>query len=253
MDKLPDTDILQGKIIICTYPKKDPDDFFEIISQLGAEVYYLPMIEVSPSLFQLQKEIGSYHWLVFTSKNGVSAFLQEQKPTNSNKMAALGEITAAELLKNGYVADFVGSGKSGADFAEELSGTIPPGNSVLLVLGNLAPDTLQRKLSANHPVDRVNVYQTIEPENIDENLLKQIEDDAYDLLIVSSPSAIKNLYATLKRNKTGLRLISIGKTTTTAMSELGLNPLVTAAESSYKALAEATISYFKKDLKNNTL
>ncbi|MGD9929397.1 MAG: uroporphyrinogen-III synthase [Mangrovibacterium sp.] len=245
MDKLPDTDILQGKIIICTYPKRDTDDFFEIVSQLGAEVHYLPMIEVSPFLFQLPKEIGFYQWLVFTSKNGVSAFLQEQKPTASNKLAALGEMTAAELLKNSCVADFVGSGKSGADFAEELSGTIPPGESVLLVLGNLAPDTLQHKLSANHPVDRVDVYQTSVPESIDQNLLKRIEDDAYDLLIVSSPSAIKNLYATLQRNKSGLRLISIGKTTTAAMRELGLEPLATAHETSYKALAEITIDYFR--------
>lgn len=246
MEHLRNSNILKGKIIICTHPQKEEDDFIEIVSPTGAEVHFLPMIEITPLPFKMQRNISAYNWLIFTSKNGVSAFLKCQQPVADNKIAALGPMTAAELTSHGYCPDFVGSGKSGKDFAGELSSVIPAADSVLLALGNLAPDILQESLSPQCRVERVNVYETTLPKQINQHLLNQIEEDNYDLLIISSPSAIKNLHACLSKNRNHLRLISIGETTTAAIRKLGLQPLATARETSYRGLAEITIEYLQQ-------
>ena len=247
MDKRQEPNILDGKIIICTYPQKTPDDFFNIISNLGAEIHYLPMIEVKDLPVQLPKDISHYQWLVFTSKNAVSAFFSQYTPVRENRIAALGESTAKELDRFGLKADFIGSGKSAVDFVTELAGVVSPGEAMLLALGTLAPDTIQNSFSSQNSVDRVNVYQTVMPEIIDRELLEQIEQDRYDLLVVTSPSAIKNLHASLKRTSSDLRIVSIGETTTAAIRELNLEPLATAATPGYRGLAEKTIEIALKN------
>ncbi len=248
-----ESDILRNKIIICTYPQKEQDDFFSVISSLSAKVLYMPMIEVSPIAFKLKNKVESYNWLVFTSKNAIPAFLKSQVISSTNKIATIGEGTAKELLQHGYHADFIGCGKSGDDFANELFNLIKPGENILLVLGTLAPNTLQNKLSANNSVERTDVYQTSIPKHIDTDCLQRIKNDQYDLLIVSSPSAINNLNIFIKKDVEKLRIISIGKTTTSAIRSLGIKPLATAEESSYKKLAEKTIEYLLQDHKTNKL
>ena len=248
-----ESDILQNKIIICTYPKREPDDFFKMISSLSAKVLYMPMIEITPISFKLKNKIESYNWLVFTSKNAIPVFLKDQVISSKNKIATIGESTAKELLQLGYQVDYIGSGKSGNDFANELFELIKPNESVLLVLGKLAPNTLLKKLSANNSVDRIDVYQTSKPKHIDRDCLQRIENDQYDLLIVSSPSAINNLSFFIKKDVKHLRIISIGKTTSSAIRKLGIEPLAMAEESSYKKLAEKTIDYLTQDHKTNKL
>ncbi len=246
MSRQLDSEILQGKIIICTYPEKEPDNFFEIVNSSGAVVHYLPMIDVLPVSFKMAKPIGTYNWLVFTSKNGVVSFLSQEKPSIQNKIAALGESTANELKANGWTPDFVGSGKSAADFATELKSVLLPEDETLLILGNLAPNTLQGNLSGECKTERVNVYETRKPKTVNTEILQLIEDEQYDAIIVTSPSAITNLYSSLKKNKDRLKVISIGQTTTAAARALNIEPLATATNASYEGLAQTTIEYFKK-------
>lgn len=234
---------LTGKIIIRTYPDNDKDELAEILGSEGACVLSMPMIAVEPLPFVLKKKLIDYNWLVFTSKNAVSPFFNRYTTFLNNRIAAIGPGTTAELNRLGRPANFTGKGKSAVQFAEELHRTILPGESILLVLGTLAPDTLETSLSATHPVERVNVYQTVMPKQVDQDLLNRVENDQYDLLIVSSPSAIRNLWTLLSGNKKNLRIISIGQTTTTAIRSLNIEPVATAREPGYKGLAEASVNY----------
>ena len=237
---------LKGKNIICTYPPEDQDDFSEMICATGARVLSFPMIEISHLPFQPKHPPGHYNWLVFTSKNGVRAFYSHYHATEKWKIAALGKSTANELKCQGISVHFSGSGKSAEYFAEELLLFLPAGQIILLALGTLAPETLREKLILSHSVERVNVYRTSKPHKADRGILQRIEDDQYDLIIISSPSAIRNLWSFLTKNKEHLRLVSIGQTTTTAIRQLKLEPVITASESSYKGLAKATIDYLGK-------
>lgn len=235
---------LKGKTILRTGPEKDQDELAEILDAAGACVISMPMVAIEPVPFSLKKDINNYDWLVFTSRNAVSHFFGHYTITKNNRIAAIGTGTATALTRQGCPANFTGKGKSAVYFAEELRHVIFPGERILLVLGTLAPDTLESSLSAYHPVERINVYQTVMPKQVDRDLLKRVEDDRYDLLIVSSPSAIRNLWTLLSCNKENLRIISIGQTTTATIRKLHIEPVATATDPGYRGLAKTITDYF---------
>jgi uroporphyrinogen-III synthase len=240
--------ILNGKIIIRTYPEKGPDELTEILGAAGALVLSMPMVAIEPLPFHLKNDINEYDWLIFTSKNAVAPFFSHCAIAPGNRIAALGPGTASALGKQGCLPLFTGKGNSAVHFAEELRRVILPGKRILLVLGTLAPDTLESGLSASHSVERVNVYQTMMPKQVNSELLKRVEDDRYDLLIVSSPSAIRNLWTMLSGKKQNLRIISIGRTTSAAIRELHIEPVATSDTPGYRELAETTINYLMNEL-----
>ena len=235
--------ILKGKIIIRTYPDYEEDKLDDILRSAGACVFAMPVIAIAPVPFRLRKNSTDYDWLVFTSKNAVSAFFSQHAASGKNRIAALGQGTARALSRAGYPPHFTGEGKSGVHFAKELQQVILPEEQVLLALGTLAPDTLETSLWGGHRVERVNVYQTEMPEEVDRDLLARVEEDRYDVLLVTSPSAMRNLWTLLTGNKENLRIISIGQTTTAAIREYHLEPVATAAEPGYEEMATVTIEY----------
>lgn len=242
--------ILKDKVLICTYPQKDADELAEILVSNGAKVISIPLIETIPLPFELKKDITTYDWIVFTSKNAVDPFAKKHSVL-SNKVAALGEKTAEKLIQHHFQPAFTGSGKSATDFGNEFKKIIQPDDKVLLVLGNLAPDTLTNLLSQHVQVDRVNVYQTIGVQSVNQDVLNQIHDGQYSALIVTSPSAYYELKKHLPEPSSPLKIFSIGKTTTSALQKDEVEPLATSNEASYVGLANTVIEYFsKKTIKN---
>lgn len=241
------TNALKDKIIICTYPKKEQDELADTLRANGVTVLSMPMIEITPLPFQLNKNLREYDWLIFTSKNAVEPFASQFKSISS-KIAALGPQTANKLQQFNLEPEFTGSGGSATDFGDELMEVLQENEKVLLILGNLAPATLRTKLKEKTMVDRVNVYQTTPCFPVDQELLNRIKNDQYDALIVTSPSAVKALVHELKNPQQQLRMISIGKTTTVAILDFGMQLVATSAESSYKVLAQTTIDYLKKTI-----
>ena len=250
MSSIRESDILKDKIIICTYPKKEHDELAEILTAHGAKVISMPLIETSPLPFQLQHRLTEFDWLIFTSKNAVEPFVKEFH-SFTNKVAALGEKTTEKLRQHHIEVKFTGSGKSATDFGNELLSILKKGEKALLVLGNLAPDTLKEILADQISVERVNVYQTTAAKLVDQGHLERIQTGQYDALIMTSPSAYQELKMKLNRPFSALQIISIGKTTTAAIQKDEVEPLATSSDASYKGLAATTIEYFtKKTIKN---
>ena len=237
--------ILKGKTIVCTYPENEQDEAAERLRKAGALVLSMPMITVEPIPFRLKNDPQHYDWLVFTSKNAVSSFFSRYSLTDNQNVAALGPGTAAELTKQNCRVNFTGKGKSAVHFAREIRQIISPGEKILLVLGTLAPDRLEKTLSENYAIERINVYLTTMPAYVDTELVQRVENDLYDVLLVSSPSAFFNLFSILQGNKENLRIISIGETTTAAIRKFNIEPVATALNPGYKGLAEAAVNYFK--------
>jgi len=228
-------------VIISTWPVRANDRFAEVLRAKGMLVLSCPMIEINFRIFSVPDRLSEYDWVVFTSKNGATSFLEQQSFHPNNKIAVIGEGTATPLRSYGIQPDYVGTGHSGVEFARELVGLVGKGKRVLLALGNLAPDTLFNALSSQNIVERIDVYETRSPGSIDQMVINQIKGDDYDFIAVSSPTAIRNLYEQLEETAKLMRIVSIGETTSDAAREVGIEPVATALEQSYEGLAQCVL------------
>ena len=258
---------LKGKIFISTRALEAGDTLPDLLKAKGATLLSLPMIEIRPvtsdgksevaekEVSNKIKHLSSYDWLFFTSRNGVAHFFRmliDQTGSSelpvSLKVAVVGVKTASELEYYGYSPAFTGVSHGSAELAAEFCNTHSPKNlKILLALGNLADDTLENRMGTENKVDRINVYETCEPKFVDGSLIQRIKQGQYDLILFTSPSTF-NHFSSLVEPEVLLKLkiASIGTTTSRAIGESGLNPLLTAAMSNAEGLTEAIINYYQQ-------
>ena len=201
------------------------------------------------------EHLSSYDWLFFTSRNGVTHFFRQlidltgsSELPASLKVAVVGVKTASELEYYGYSPAFTGISHGSAEMAAEFCHTHHPKNrKILLALGNLADDTLKTILGAHNQVDRINVYETGEPKSVDDAIIQRIKDEQYDLILFTSPSTFHHFSTFVDSSMLkSLKIASIGTTTSRAIQEAGLTPLLTAAMSNAEGLTEAIVKYYQQ-------
>lgn len=244
---------LENKIILSTRPLSDDDNIKSLLLDKGATVIDFPMIKIvskniNIKIIEFISNINTFNWLVFTSKNGVNAFYDtyekfiDYDKIKSTKIAVVGHATAISLQKYGFEADFISKGKNAEKLAAELiQNQLNENEKVLLVLGDLADNTLAENLAGYVEITRINVYETTEPDEVSVEIIEQIKQKNYDLLLFTSPSTIRNFMNIMKHNQSnvGLTTACIGKTTENEMLSLGVIPNVTATEpSAEKFVAE---------------
>ncbi|MGQ1946876.1 uroporphyrinogen-III synthase [Geofilum sp. OHC36d9] len=235
--------LLKGKTVITTHPAKERDELVDVLKQYGIRVLQMPLIETVPCSFSLPKPLSFYDWVVFTSKNALQPFFAKQSHCAA-QIAVIGNSTSHALTALGWKADFVGSGKSGGHFSRELRQVLHPNDKVLLVLGKLAPAVLTNNLTKFCQVERINVYDTKMPSVIDESVLELIKSDAYDLITVTSPSAVHHLIQLLGEAPKEMRLVSIGEITSAAIRRYGIEPVATASTQTYREVACSVLNCF---------
>jgi hydroxymethylbilane synthase len=251
---------LQGKVIISTRAVESGYTLPDLLKAKGANVFSLPMIEILPSILtsaenELLKNLDYFDWIFFTSKNGVANFFKHLSDIKGStalpksvKLAVIGGKTALELEYYGYSPDFISHDNTSVDLLDNFDNVInPKQQKILLSLGNLADDTLSLGLSEKNNVKRINVYQTLKPDTADASILEIIYQNHYDLLVFTSPSTFQNFCSFYDADKINLlKTASIGTTTTKAITNAGLEPLITAVKSSTEGLSEAIETFFKK-------
>ncbi len=252
---------LKNKVIITTRPNDEHDTLSKYLRAEGASVIEMPMIEISPVEISIKTKkyfhnINKYNWLIFTSKNGVIYFFQllenitgSRELPHTVKTAVVGKKTAEELKKNGVEPTLVSSGNTSEALLNELKTRyIQKNEKVLLALGNLAGDILEKGISDFCEVSRINVYKTTKPGYVDKKVLQRISNQNYDIIIFTSPSGFNNFISFIEKEKhlKNLKIASIGKTTDSAILNKGYRPLITAKVSDADGLIHEIIEYFKQ-------
>ena len=129
------TSILQGKTVLVTRAGKQAQDLVNLLKEHGALTVEIPMIEIGPpsSWNQLDTALGAlsnFDWIVFASKNAVSAFhdrlmkLSLHLPPEGTQIAAIGSATQKALQDLGINVDFVPTSFVAEDFVSEFSNKI---------------------------------------------------------------------------------------------------------------------------------
>lgn len=248
--------MLKGKIIINTRPEGPDDSISVALEELGAVVFTMPLIEITPIKLSLKNRLNilknnHYQWLVFTSKNGIDNLFNQLKehliPDQLPfKTAVFGERTAMSLKKWGFTPNLINTGDTSEGLLNDLLPILEPEDRVLLVVGDLASGLLVNAIKQTAQVERVDVYRTVFVHSIDWKILNRIKEDRYDMFIFTSPSGFKSFMfhtgGEIDLNK--LKTACIGPTTEEALLAEGLNPLVVARPSGKRGLISGLEHYF---------
>ena len=249
---------LENKIIISTRPLSTDDSIKRNLIEKGARVLDFPMIEICPielneEIRELLQQLASFQWIVFTSKNGADCFfkLLNQSSIKTDaivqiKIAVVGKKTSEEVVKNKCTSYLLSTGTTSGDLLHDLVGKVLPTDRILLVLGELADDTLEQGLENVAFSTRLNVYQTLYPGVHSKELIKSIRRNEYDMILFTSPSGFEQFKKIMPEKilAADFKSACIGRTTEKAMVNSNCRPLLVSRRSEGESFVNELEIYF---------
>jgi uroporphyrinogen III methyltransferase/synthase len=230
---------LGGLTVLLT---RDPDRASTAVSRLrslGAEVDARAVIAFEPPLDPAPADaavarLADYHWLVFTSPNGVARFAERARargieiPAGRRGVAAIGGGTARALEAIDLPPEVVATEADSAGLARALLARVRESHRVLIVRPEVAGDRVPNALrDAGARVDEVAFYRTVASPGAEE-LAVRVAEGAYDAIIFTSPSNLNYLLKAggargvpVERGIASARRIAIGKITAAALGKEG--------------------------------
>ncbi len=265
---------LAGKRILVTRPRAQAADLCDKLAALGAAPIRFPTIEIAPmddyaaldrALVAL--DAARYHWVIFTSVNGVSAFWERwavgaQRVPAQLRFAAIGPATGRALEQRGVRVTFIPD-EYVAEAIVEGMGDVN-GQWILLPRADIAREALAVELSRRGAVvHEIAVYRTL-PTAPDPQGLYELRRGV-DAITFTSSSTARNFVALVSGSAQYLNganfrrmgsdsapMLSLGRAITAAigpitaqtMREVGLPVDVAAEEYTLDGLVAALADYF---------
>jgi len=230
---------LFGLRVAITRPAEQAGPQIERLLELGAQPIVLPTIAVKPNddwsdVDRKLAELSHYDWLVFTSVNGVRSLLDRLWSTGGDsrrlanvKLAAIGDSTADALREFQLQPDVVPESFHAEALAAALEQHVA-GKRILWARASRGRDVLPTELrSAGATVDELVVYQNLDIDRWDPDLVALLERGDVDWICLSAPSVARNLRrllspAALAHVGTRIKLATISPVTSAAAREAGL-------------------------------
>lgn len=258
-----ETKPLFGKKILVTRTRAQASALSSILESYGADVLELPTIEVVPcrsyrKLDRAIEELPSFHWVIFTSANGVSSFFQrlygkggDARRLKDVKVCAIGPATTSALREKGVRPDLVPKEFRAEGIVAELASQVKPGDRALLVRAEKARDLLPRSLKdMGAEVTVAPAYRTVPPRVDVAEVKKLLEQGKVAAVTFTSSSTAINLAGILgpqefRRLLKGVAVASIGPVTAETVRNLGVESQVVCEEYTIPALVEKMVEYFR--------
>jgi len=252
---------LQNKLFISTRPKGQSDELKRLLLDEGAGLLEMPLIEIrtiqpDEKVKSRLKKLDQFQWLIFTSPNGVRSFFSILKDegieiSKSFQIGVIGNKTKKTVETFGFDVAFLNPGNTAEEFIpafiQKLKDNAEKQN-VLLILGNLARTFIQDELSKVANCTRMDVYETLSPKDINEELIDLIRQNHYEMLIFTSPSTIQN-FMKLNTNVPAekIRCACIGEITANEAKKQGISNFVIAEDASAKGIVQSIIQSYSKN------
>ncbi len=257
---------LFGKKILITRTREQASKLKEALVDLGAQVFEIPTIKieylVNEETLKKLKNLSHYDWLIFTSENGVSAFMHALSRLNldirsiaQHKIAVIGPGTESALRKYFVKPDLMPE----KDYTQEgllsaFSSVDVKGKKMLLIRAKIARDVLPKGLSELGAIPEIlPIYETKLPEESKEKLIS-ILNQGVDVITFTSSSTVENFFKLLEGNLEGnhAKLLNvlfavIGPITANTLRQYGYEPQIVAQENTIPGLVSAIVEYFKKE------
>lgn len=249
-----DTKPLFGQKILIPRAAAQASQTVSLVRARGAVPLVAPAIELRPpvdgtGLREAVMRAGSFDWVVFTSQNGVDAFLSQAEELNldarlfgSARIAAIGPKTAASLRRAGVRADLVAPEYVAESLVSALLSAEPTPRRVLLARAREARDVLPSELRARGiEVEIAVAYETELVSGAEAEELREAAQESTAILLTSS-SIVRSLVAALGPHRSLLSekiLLSIGPVTTATARELGLSVRIEATRYTVEGALDA--------------
>jgi uroporphyrinogen III methyltransferase / synthase len=254
---------LLGKRIVVTRAREQASDLVRQLSDLGADCLEYPTIKIVPAedlkpMDEAIKNLSAYDWIIFTSVNGVQFFFdrlfetdRDVRALNHICTAAIGPATAERMFQFGLKSDIIPKNYRAESVVEAFRKEKLDGKKILLPRAGEARPVLPvelRKMGAD--VDEVTAYLTEKVRDNADLLVKQLEDNAIDLITFTSSSTVRNFKSLLPPEKftrliDGVTIASIGPITTNTAEESGFKVDISTESYTIPGLCEAILKYYR--------
>jgi uroporphyrinogen III methyltransferase/synthase len=244
---------LFGKRVVVTRAREQASELKRMLEESGAQVLQFPTIEIAPpeSWESLDRVIASkYDWLIFTSVNGVHAWVERVKDVRAiagTKVAAVGQATADALRERGIQPDLVPERFISTDLLPLLPQDQHGIRTAVIRAAEGRDELIDELRARGGEVDLGIAYRTIAADYDLDELRALIEKDAIDVITFTSASTVDNFFDKLtpeERTRVLERALiaSIGPTTSDAIRRYGKEPDVVAANATIRALHDAVVA-----------
>ena len=248
---------LSGLRVLVTRTREQAGRLAAGLRSLGAEPVECALIETVPpvdwgALDAAIRRLAGFHWVVFTSVNGVETFFArlalaggDARALAGVRLAAIGPATAEALARHGLRADLVPHEYVAEAVASGLGEV--RGLRLLLPRADIArPDLAQRLRAAGAVVEEVVAYRTVPPAGLETRLREAMA--GVDVVTFTSSSTVRHLVEALGREaaQTALERVTvacIGPITARTAQEEGLPVAVVAEEYTIDGLLAALVRW----------
>ncbi|MFH1287301.1 MAG: uroporphyrinogen-III synthase [bacterium] len=255
---------LCGKNIMVTRSQQQIAEFSRLLEGKGARVIEFPTIEIVPALSYQDldnaiDEIEKYHWIIFTSSNGVKYFFERVKKKGYDirflkgvKVCAIGTGTAKTIENLGIKIDFIPKEYRAEGIIEGLLKEEIKDKNILIPRAEVAREILPDKLEemgAN--VNVVTAYRTVKVDSGLNKIKPLLENKEIDVITFTSFSTADNFINLfpqdeLKDLMRGVNIASIGPITSNRIEKAGLKVKISPSEYTLEKLLEEIVGYYEK-------
>ncbi len=259
---------LFGKRILVTRSREQAGELVELLESLGAEAIEAPMIRVVPPedygpVDEACARAGSFDWIIFTSANGVDAFMKrlqagpgDLRDLKGVRLCAIGSATAGRVSRCGIKVDLTPPEYRAESVVQALrdAGDLS-GQRFLLPRADIARELLAEELrKSGAEVTEVTAYRTIlaeTPKEGDPDVYGMLLEKRIDVVTFTSASTVRNFVrvfgaeqaADLLRATT---VASIGPVTAEAAEQHHIHTSIVPETYTVPALVEAIVAHFAR-------
>ncbi len=253
---------LFGRRVVVTRARAQAGELGRELESLGAEVLEFPTIEIKTpgdfeSLDGAIRDLDSFDWLVFTSVNGVEAFVERlghhgldlRAVPRGARVAAIGPATAERVEAAGLRVDMMPEEYRAEALIEVLQGDSLAGKRVLIPRAKVAREILPEKLrEAGAEVVVPPAYESVPSNEGRERLRELLENGEVDCVTFTASSTVENFVRAFDGGADKLlseaKVACIGPITANTARGYGLRVDVEAAEYTIPGLVDAVANLF---------
>lgn len=261
---------LFGKRIIVTRTREQASDLVAGLEEAGANCLEYSTINIQPTdsydiLDGELDRLNEYHWIIFTSLNGVEYFFNrlfakglDSRNLKGPGIAVVGKSTAEVLMKYGVRADLIPPTFTGEGLAESLLDQGVEGRNILIPRAELSREILPETLrGAGARVTVAPVYKNVPPQGRKDALRAELETGRINMVTFTSSSTVKNFLTMvdaenqeeLERLLAGVKIAAIGPITAKTVTDNGLKVDVQPGTFTIPEMIQAILDFYAEEKK----